>query len=208
MKFLKSVLKFAIWVGLPLLIAAIVMRVFFLTNVVVGHNGMAPNLIEGEEMLMWNGVDDPELGDVLVCMHPADAQQIVLGRVIAKSGVTIRTHRGNLQIAGQAPSHDILNTVPFRDQGREHQMVRREETLGNSSYIIFTREGVNLRIPETQVPAGSVYLLGDNRPSVTTDSRAFGAVPVSRCLGTVAFYWAPKDIPSAEIDHSFLSWLD
>lgn len=45
---------------------------------------------------------------------------------------------------------------------------------------------------EPIVPAGSVYVLGDNRP-LSRDSRAFGPVPVGSVVGLVWFRYAPSE---------------
>lgn len=48
--------------------------------------------------------------------------------------------------------------------------------------------------PESVVPAGAVYVLGDNR-AVSEDSRFFGAVRDSQLIGrAVAGIWPPPDV--------------
>ncbi len=46
--------------------------------------------------------------------------------------------------------------------------------------------------PPVQVPEGTVYVLGDNRP-VSLDSRFIGVLPLAKVRGRVAFVFLPPN---------------
>ncbi|MCA9611490.1 MAG: signal peptidase I [Sandaracinus sp.] len=206
----KAVGKGALWFGALLLVVVGVLRLFFLDVVEVGHDGMAPTMIAGESVLMWRGVDEPDMGDVLVCHHPTATGQMVLGRVVGKPGMTLRDVRGALEIAGSVPDRDVLEEERFFDQttNREDSYRRSLVKLGNTDHYIFERHGFTFRLRETRVDPNRVYLMGDNRAASQLDSRAFGAVPVSNCLGTLFMRFRPATTRSAELDHGWFGFLD
>jgi signal peptidase I len=68
----KASLKFLFGVLAVCGAIAGVLRAFFVTPVMISDDGMAPTLLAGETVLMWNSKGaTPEFGDLLVCRHPA-----------------------------------------------------------------------------------------------------------------------------------------
>ncbi len=201
--------KVALWVGGIGLVVAGVLRLFFVDVVVMGHNGMAPTILSGEEVLMWRGAAEAEMGDIVICHHPTDAGRMVTGRVIAKGGMSVTVERGNLSVSGTSPSYDVGETVTFfdLDTNRNHQMQIELETLGNTDHQVFDEVGFTFRLRETTVRPNSVYLMGDNRASRKHDSRSLGDVSLSRCLGTVFMRLKPVDDRGADLGHSWLDML-
>ena len=63
------------------------------------------------------------------------------------------------------------------------------ETLDGRTYDIGTEPVFGERdFPKTVVPAGAVFVLGDNRDN-SSDSRFWGAVPEANVKGVVRFVW-------------------
>lgn len=195
--FWKYVLKAVLWIGGIALVVFGVLRLFFMDVVVMGHDGMAPTLIAGDEVFMWRGADDAEMGDIVVCQHPQRAGQMVMGRVMGRSNMTIKTVRGLLDVSGTRPSRDIKETVDFRsvDMQRPIRVQLSEDTLGNFTHHAFWPDGHPLRLRETQVPVNHYYLLGDNRTQHGNDSRTFGTVPANTCVGKLFMRFKPAPDP-------------
>jgi hypothetical protein len=66
-----------------------------------------------------------------------------------------------------------------------------------------TRPRERIRIPSTTVRTG-VYLLSDNRSFYGADSRSFGEISPSTCLGQVFFRLQPAHPPRDDIEHGWL----
>ncbi|MCZ7679216.1 MAG: S26 family signal peptidase [Sandaracinaceae bacterium] len=100
--FLKGALKFLGVVLVIALIAGGVLYAFFVKVVEVGHNAMAPTMILGDRVLVWNS-QDFELGEVVLCPHPQQPGRYVMGRVVGRPGQIVSFERGSLTINGQTP---------------------------------------------------------------------------------------------------------
>lgn len=146
----------------------------------------------------------PARGDVVVFKEPPENNVDVIKRVIGLPGDTIRMKGGQLFING-APVPKVRiadftvpvspNTrclIPAADQGSICQYARFRETLpGGKSYDVLDFG----RFPaddtgEYRVPAGHVFLMGDDRDD-SADSRleagGFGFVPVENLVGRAQF---------------------
>ncbi|MBX3248831.1 MAG: signal peptidase I [Myxococcales bacterium] len=208
--FWRIAFKATLWIGGILLVIAGVFRLFFVDVVEVGHDGMAPTMIAGERVLMWRGVSDPEMGQILVCRHPVNQGQMVMGRVVGKAGMTLKEVRGQLEVSGTRPDRDIQGEVRFYDHtiNREASYARVLEKLGNTSHWAFERERYTLRMRDTTVEPGRVFLMADNRAAAELDSRSFGTVPLDHCLGRLFMRFSPAETRSADLGHGWLDFLD
>lgn len=210
---MRSLLRITFKVAAGLAITALViggiMRAFFVHEVQVGHNGMAPTMITGEIVLMWNDAE-PDLGDIVVCEHPGEAGSYVMGRIIALQAMTVMSTRGQLSIEGDVPDRDIVGRTDFYDVDNDttDHMMHGIEIFHGGDHLWFMKEGHEMRVREHQVAAGMVFLLGDNRSYVGRDSRAFGDVDPTTCIGEVFMRWAPVDDHGADLGHSYLDILD
>jgi signal peptidase I len=94
---------------------------------------------------------------------PRDDVQILCKRVVAVAGERVQARRGRVLVNGRRLEDvDFTGGVPTSSFG------------------------------PVEVPAGSVFVLGDNRPD-SRDSRAFGAVPVRSILGRAFLRVWPLD---------------
>lgn len=217
--FLKFLFKTALWIGGFLLIVGGVMRFFFIDEVVVGHNGMAPTLLTGEKVLLWRG-SKIGMGDIVVCRHPGQPQIFVMGRIIALGGMEVSAPRGLLTVAGtmpgqshaqsSTPDRDITGYPRFHDvdNGVTTEMTYGIEKLGNTDHFFFEPRHFTFRLRPHQVPEDKIYLLGDNRGYPGQDSRAFGDVDPSTCKGNLFMRWQPVDDEGANLRHGWLDILD
>ncbi len=207
--FWKVLFKIALWVGGVLLVVGGVLRIFFVTPISAGHDAMAPTFLAGEKVLLWRDADI-EMADIVVCENPSSPGAMVLGRVMGKGGMTLGTdERGRFQIEGTQVVVDWQGEMDFFDADANRQIpVRRAvETVGNTEHQIFVREGSDFRLRETTVPAGKLFLLGDNRGTRNHDSRSFGPVDEASCLGKVFMRWNPVDRGDA-LSHGWLDFLE
>jgi len=207
--FYKGLFKIALWVGGVLLVIGGVLRIFFVTPISVGYDSMAPTFLAGEKVLLWRD-GAIEMGDIVVCENPSSPGSMVFGRVLGKGGMTLGTdERGVFSVADTQVDIDWEGTTEFYDNDANRQVsVRRGvETVGNTEHQVFVMETSEFRLRETDVPAGKLFLLGDNRSSRNHDSRSFGAVDEASCIGTIFMRWNPVD-RGAELSHGWLDFLD
>jgi signal peptidase I len=107
-------------------------------------------------------VHAPDIGDVVMLLHPNDPDQTLVKRVVAGPGDTVGFQDGIVIRNGVAVDEDY---VP--------EELRSAETL-----------------PPLVVPQGFYYVLGDHRNN-STDSRLFGPVPQKYILGRIQVRWWP-----------------
>lgn len=206
--FLKGTLKFLGVVLVLALVAGGVLYAFFVKVVEVGHNAMAPTMILGDRVLVWN-TQEFELGEVILCPHPEQAGRYVMGRVVGRPGQTIEMDRGGLRINGDAPETDIQGLVTFVDgeTGREEQMRMAVEDILDHDHHIFWRERSEPRMRRPHRVSGGLFLLNDNRTYPGEDSRTFGEVSPTTCVGRVFMRLTAAPSP-AEVGNSPLDIIE
>jgi signal peptidase I len=146
-----------------LLIAA---RVFVAEPLRVRSSSMSPTLRGGDQVLVdkfLTGGRMPQRRDIIVLRSPGTGELLVK-RVAAVAGDVVGLDAGVLVVNG-------------------HQV--------REGYVDYQRM-VGVYYGPVRVPAGDVFVLGDNRPD-SVDSRTFGPVPVSRITGRVLLrIWPPR----------------
>ncbi len=124
---------------------------------------MEPTLVEGDRVLinrLTYHFRDPESGDVVVLDSPINENEDLVKRVVAVEGDEVAIRDGSLYVNGIAQEEPYLLEQDF--QGYE---------------------------PGVVVPAGHVYVLGDNRNN-SGDSRIFGPIRVDSIIGNAfVIYW-------------------
>lgn len=188
---------------------AMVLKMFFVDVVKVPHNGMAPTLLAGEYVAVWRKAD-VDIADIVICQHPANREAHVLGRAVAFAGQTIRGDRDDFVII------DDRNTIiasgreaGFYDSVRDKLFTMRLGTIEYRSghkhpFMILANTNFSMR--SYQVSTG-VFLLGDNRSDPSDDSREFGEVDPTRCMGQVFMRLFPAPDHGGDIQHSYLDML-
>jgi signal peptidase I len=125
---------------------------------------MEPTLLHGEYFLAdstYYRSHQPSRGDVAVYLHPKEAGRHYIKRIAAVEGDRIAVRAGHAVVNG------MVVAEPYVDAGAP------EAPFAN--------------MPETRVPAGHVFVLGDNRANGadSRDSATHGPVPVSNLTGRV-----------------------
>jgi signal peptidase I len=177
---------------------------FLVPPYAVDGASMAPNLSDGERLLVnrsvyahfdankiWNllpGVDRageaivypfhaPERGEIVVFDPPTGGGEPYIKRVIGLPGDEIAFADGRVLVNGAPLPESYIDGA-----------------------VTFCAAGPHC---ETTVPAGTVYVLGDNRRN-SSDSRAFGPISADEVVGKAWISnWPPSDagfIPEAEYE--------
>ena len=148
---------------------AVVLRVTLVEPFTVRSTAMAPTLQAGDRVVVVKATRAGPIapGDIVVVNEPnppacstgGSGSNYMVLRVIALPGQTIWSYDGGIYIDG----------------GELHESGWYDHKFGQVG---------SAQVPLTTVPAGSYYLMGDNR-SQSCDSRSFGAVPASSIVGKV-----------------------
>lgn len=148
-------------------VLALVARTYLVSSYLVLGDSMNPNLHDGERVFITRVTlrqGVPERGDIVVFRYPLDPSREFVKRVIGLPGDEVEVRQGRLYVNGS-----------FVVEG--YRIVKDRSSM-----------------PDTRVPEGDLFVLGDNRP-VSEDSRYFGFVPLENVRGEVFLvYWPPTRI--------------
>ena len=136
----------------------------------------------------------PERGDLVVFRLPSDPTITYVKRVIGLPGDRVALRRGQVYLNGEPLPLASAGTGLIEDeQGNDGHALQLTETLPDGrTHPIFklTAYGAADFFPETLVPEGRLFVLGDNRDN-SADSRVpvaqggTGLVPLENVMGRV-----------------------
>jgi signal peptidase I len=109
----------------------------------------------------------PRRGDIIVLHPPVSQGKPYIKRVIALPGETIAIRDGAVYINGARLEEEYLNGVA-------------------------TSWGGSVGHDEVTIPAGRVFVMGDNRNN-STDSRSFGTIEIDEIIGKAWISYWPTD---------------
>lgn len=162
----RTLLDFAKTLLVAFLLAQIVM-VSVAQAFQVEQYSMEPTLLPHDRVLvnrLLYRFRDPQRGEIVVLRYPRDPHRNYIKRVVALPGDLVEIRDGHLLVNGRTVEEVYISGPPSGSYG-----------------------------PET-VPAGSVFVLGDNRNN-SEDSRAFGFLAKGQIVGRAALiYWPPQRI--------------
>ena len=142
-------------------VAVLLIATFLVRHTLVQGGSMNNTLRNGQHLLISDVNYEPKNGDVIVFvpLNQDNRSTPFIKRVIAVAGQTVEIRSGVVLVDGLAQSEEYLSL-----------------SKGHSSY------------PETTVPEGYVFVLGDNRTN-SHDSREddVGMIDVRSILGKVVF---------------------
>lgn len=158
-------------VALALIIAAVV-RIFIAEPRFIPSPSMVPSLAVGDRLLVEKvsyRLHFPQRGDIVVFEPPPQLQeygylasQAFIKRVIGLPGQTVQVSQGRV----------LVDSEPLAE-----------------SYIL---EAPQYEMPPVQVPAGSLFVMGDNRND-SNDSHVWGFLPAQNVIGRAAFRFWPLE---------------
>jgi signal peptidase I len=131
----------------------------------VEGRSMEPTLHDQDRLIVNKlayHVDDPQVGDVVMLLHPNNPDQSLVKRVVAAPG----------------------DSVAFREG-----VVVRNGIVADEGFIPVDHRSFEDRAPVV-VPEGYYFVLGDHRNN-SSDSRTFGPVPKKYILGRIQVRWWP-----------------
>lgn len=145
-------------------VLALLVQQFLVKPFAIPSPSMEPTLVQGDRVLVNRLVyhfRSPETGDVIVFHPPGNlGSDPFIKRVVAVGGDSVAVHDGMLWVNGVALSEEYIKELPI---------------VGD--------------FPETTVPQGYVWAMGDNRNN-SGDSRVFGPVNEDAIIGEAfAIYW-------------------
>jgi signal peptidase I len=171
-----------------------VIRPFFAEGFQMPSKSMAPTLIVGDHIMVDKLRRSPHRGDIVVFKYPLDPTIDYVKRVVGLPGDIVEISHGNVVINGAAlPRERYQEDCPKRPDGFTDDSgacVLWHETLDGRTYDIGTDTmfGERRDAERKVVPAGAMFVLGDNRDN-SSDSRVWGYVPLANVKGIVRFVW-------------------
>jgi signal peptidase I len=144
----------------------------------------------------------PKRGDVVVFRYPGDRSQVWVKRVVGLPGDRVQMRAGRLWINGEAAAVKADGTMIADEAGTSMPTRRYIETLpGGVSHPILKLAGRHSLddTPEITVPAGHVFVMGDNRDNsadsrVPVDEGGVGLLPTADLIGRVDALVASWDL--------------
>lgn len=206
--FVKGALKFVAVIAVLAAVAGGVLYGFFVEIVDVGHNAMAPTMTIGDRVLVWKTQELP-LGAVALCAHPVQPGVYVMGRVVGRPDHVVSIERGGLQINGDAPDLDTQGFVTFHDAeiGRAVRMRKIHEDILDRDHFIFVQDGREPRMRRAHRVERGLFLMNDNRTHRGEDSRTYGEVDPSACVGRVFMRLSAAE-SAPELGHAALDIIE
>lgn len=187
------------WIGLALLVVAfpLVFQPYY-TN----SGGMENTVLQGDFSLILRQLGRPaERGDVVIFRYPLDRRQVFMKRVVAVGGDRVRIRDKKLIRNGAAVDEPYaLRNTPYTLALRDNFPETADFPLPSQEWArtMQAQEGKDIT-----VPAGKLFVLGDNRDS-SLDSRFWGFVDAGDVIGRpVMVYWSvekrlrPDDVETA-----------
>jgi signal peptidase I len=188
--FKKSVVREYFETIVIAVVLALFMRTFVVQAFKIPTGSMEPNLLIGDHLLVNKFVFAPTVssvertilpmadirrGDIVVFKYPEDPERDFIKRVIGLSGETIELREHRIHVNGRAIEEPYAHYLP------------RPAGLGNGE---ITPDDVRERYGPVVVPAGSVFVMGDNRDN-SQDSRYWGFLPKENIKGkALMIYWS------------------
>jgi signal peptidase I len=145
---------------------AVVTQQFLVKPFFIPSESMVPTLQKGDRVLVnrlaYRSGPGAQRGDVVVFLLAVGGYDDLIKRVVAVGGDRAAVHSGTLWLNGKAQDEPYVHA-------------------GGTAGLM----------AEQTVPAGKVFVMGDNRND-SADSRAFGPIDVHTIVGkALAVYWPP-----------------
>lgn len=216
LKRLTGFVDVLLWIVVIVLAFAVTSRAFLYNNIVISGTSMSPTFAD-EEVVGVSKVTQPNRGDVVVFYKEDVANKFsdvfwsgksgddsehtkLIKRVVALDGdklwaEVVDEEQDLYQLFIETPDGEVYTEDCYVRDGEALDIANFyiKKTLVNGSGLGELEEYIG-RDNALTIPKDCFYALGDNRFN-SHDSRAFGAVPMSRLYGVVrpAIIYLPKN---------------
>ena len=208
---MKEILRNIFGILVFLVLVAVIGRIFFFNFAQTNSYSMIPTLVPGDTFLvLTRWTLGP--GDIAVCRNPENPRTMIVSRILGVPGSTFGISNNGPIINGRTLQHEYTHkSVYVDDTSGEHLEFLVDvayEYLGGREFQVamMTRAGErNFRVREVET---GFFLVGDNR-NRARDSRHFGEVPVSSCIGkAILVLWPGEDSGDLKQKSRIFDWLD
>jgi signal peptidase I len=158
----------------------------------IPSGSMKPTLMPGDvvNVAKYPAGTQPARGDLIAFRLPSDTKTVFIMRVVGLAGDKVQVVGGALQINGEAVKREQIADFADTLDGKPHPVKRWRETLTGSlahETIDLVPNGPLDNTAAVTVPAGHVFVLGDNRDNAR-DSRdpSIGTIPLDHVNGRVS----------------------
>jgi len=145
---------------------------------------MSPTLLDGDHIMISKLEIAARRGDLVVYETPGQAGTLYVKRVVGVEGDTVTVDADGLFVNG-APARVGTSSTACESSAGECVLLR--EQLGGVEYVV-QQTSPAYDLGEWLVPAGHVFVLGDNR-SESLDSRRVGPITLEAIAGNPTFVW-------------------
>ncbi|NQT13131.1 MAG: signal peptidase I [Planctomycetes bacterium] len=166
---------------------ALLVREGFYEAFFIAAESMQPTLAKGDRVIADKRVyhaEPVQRGDVIVFINPNKRHARFIKRIVALPNDTVEINDNTVFINGKKLPATVEADV-------------RWETNGSATYRTQlapqdpSDAGAIVDVPETTIPQGCCYVLGDNR-NRSRDSRHFGPIPLVDVVGRVDHAYFPR----------------
>lgn len=165
-----------------------------------------------EEPIYLTKFTPPERGDIIVFRYPGDPSILYVKRAVALPGDEIEVYNNELRINGkvvEATPAEKKEFIELYDKKFGPDNIQFYKQKIGKKNIVTARDESRGRYLNTQeivtVPAGHVFVLGDNR-DFSSDSRYWGFVPFKYIRGRAFFIWFNMVYPWSKEEFHFRPW--
>jgi signal peptidase I len=176
---------------------ALLVREGFFEAFYIPSTSMEPTIAKGDRVLADKRVyrsEPVERGDIVVFINPNNRHQRYIKRVVALAGDTVEIRRNRVFVNGRPLVRTEAENARSEDRPVEGDVYW--ENNGPVRYRILLGppdpngpEPIE-DMPETKVPPGHCFVLGDNR-NRSLDSRTLGPIPLADVVGRVDCVYYP-----------------
>ncbi|HET9485343.1 MAG TPA: signal peptidase I [Xanthomonadales bacterium] len=208
----------------PVILAVLVIRSFLAEPFRIPSSSMMPTLLIGDFILVNKfayglrlpvtnaklaDFGAPQRGDVIVFRYPGMSPDDpsrgtdYIKRVVGVPGDTVTYRDKVVYVNGEVQPQQDLGTYVGNGAGADMTgSALKREILGDTPHEILVRRNDGffpMREGTFEVPAGSYFVLGDNRDN-SQDSRFWGVVPERNLVGKAFFIWMNWDSKNGGVE--------